>query len=75
MFGISDLLGVQNRYSVHIKFPERAAVNGTDNDPEENGESPTTTENEDQPKKCDIILITGKDEQAELAKQALLVSI
>ena len=60
---------------MHIKFPERAAVNGTDNDPEENGESPTPPENEDQPKKCDIILITGKDEQAELAKQALLVSI
>ena len=28
---------------------------------------------EQEPKKCDIILITGKEDQVELAKQALLV--
>jgi hypothetical protein len=69
--------GVQNNFNVHIRFPERAAVNGTENGdhPTMNGDSPTPpAENEDGVKKCDIIQITGKIEQAELAKQALLVS-
>ena len=64
---------------MHIRFPERAAaVNGTDNGehPTMNGDSPTPpAENEDGVKKCDIIQITGKLEQVELAKQALLVSV
>ena len=69
--------GVQNRCNVHIRFPERAAVNGTENGdhPTTNGDSPTPpAENEDGVKKCDIIQITGKVEQVELGKQALLVS-
>ncbi|XP_028393842.1 vigilin-like [Dendronephthya gigantea] len=69
--------GVQNRFNVHIRFPERssAAVNGSPSDdhPTVNGDGPTSpTGNEDGVKKCDIIQITGKIEQAELAKQALL---
>lgn len=62
---------------MHIRFPERSpAANGPVNDdhPTVNGDSPTSpTENEGCVKKCDIIQITGKIEQAELAKQALLV--
>ena len=72
-----EIPGVQNRFNVHIRFPERAAVNGTDNgdQPTMNGDSPTPpAENEAGVKKCDIIQITGKIEQVELAKQALLVS-
>lgn len=52
-------------------------MNGTDNgdQPTMNGDSPTPpAENEAGVKKCDIIQITGKIEQVELAKQALLVS-
>jgi hypothetical protein len=75
---LPEILGVQNQFNVHIRFPERAAVNGTDNDehPTTNGDSSPTppAENEEGVKKCDIIQITGKLEQVELAKQALLVS-
>ena len=73
-----EFAGVQNSFNVHIRFPERAAVNGTENGEHAtmNGDSPTPpAENEDGTKKCDIIQITGKVEQVELAKQALMVRL
>ena len=74
---ILKIPGVQNSFSVHIKFPERAALNGTDNGEHPvNGDSPTPpAENEDGVKKCDIIQITGKIENVDLAKQKLLVGL
>lgn len=72
---ILKIPGVQNRCNVHIKFPERAALNGTDNGEHPmNGDSPTPPA-EDGVKKCDIIQITGKIERVELAKQELLVGL
>lgn len=57
---------ITSRNSVQIKFPERAVPNGNADENAVNGDvSPRPG--------CDIIMITGKQENAEKAKQELLV--
>lgn len=56
-----------SRNAVQIKFPDRDSGKNTVNgDAEENGDTPAS------PRKCDIIVITGKKEDAETAKNDLL---
>lgn len=69
---------VTSQYNVQIKFPDRdpaakgqGMVNGSSSPVEVNGDeagSPPAS-----PRKCDIITITGSKDNAEAAKEALLV--
>ena len=59
---------VTSRNNVQIKFPDRAVPNGNVEEPAENGDvSPRPS--------SDIILIKGKQEDAEQAKRELLVIV
>ena len=69
---------VTAQYNVQIKFPDRDAggkgqgmVNGTSSPVEVNGDEPGSPPAS--PRKCDIITIVGSKDNAEAAKQALLV--
>ncbi|KAK3594419.1 hypothetical protein CHS0354_037444 [Potamilus streckersoni] len=64
---------ITRQYEVGIKFPDRP-VNGDDNIP--NGEVNGGREEETEPpKRSDIIIITGKPENCEKAKAALLALV
>ncbi|XP_064459574.1 vigilin-like [Ornithodoros turicata] len=66
---------IQQDHNVHIKFPERS---NRDRDALENGEvngdveAPAENEDPNRVRKEDIIVITGKQEDCEGAKEALL---
>nr|XP_019966399.1 PREDICTED: vigilin-like [Paralichthys olivaceus] len=67
---------ITREHEVQIKFPERddsAAVSGQEPPPQENGE--VSPEAEFVPRKCDIIIISGRAEKCELAKAALLALV
>jgi hypothetical protein len=73
---------VTRDFEVGVKFPDRpvAQQGGGDGPGEDplvpNGDASSegSTDN-DAPRKCDIIIITGKKENCEAAKNALLVSL
>lgn len=81
----SNVQAITQEHNVSIKFPERGAPKAsttTGTTPaatgaggEEEGEEAVLNGEEDKAKKArDVILITGRVENAEAAKQALLVS-
>lgn len=79
----TNVQSIQNEHKVHIKFPERAKTNGNVVDGEHiNGDRASddeTSERSDglspQRKRSDVILISGRREHCEAAKEALLNSI
>ena len=68
---------VTSQYNVQIKFPDRETskgqgmVNGSSSPVEVNGDEPGSPPAS--PRKCDTITIVGSKDNAEAAKQALLV--
>ncbi|XP_034425054.1 vigilin [Hippoglossus hippoglossus] len=67
---------ITREHEVQIKFPERddsAAVSGQEPPPQENGE--VSPEAEFVPRKCDVIVISGRVEKCEPAKAALLALV
>ncbi|XP_058479525.1 vigilin [Solea solea] len=61
-------------HEVQIKFPERDdSAAGQEPPPQENGE--VSPEAEFVPRKCDIIIISGRVEKCEMAKVALLALV
>ena len=71
-----NVQGVTSQYGVQIKFPARGLATGEE-EPEVNGTGPAAEDGVSpptSPRKCDVILITGKKENAEGARQALEVS-
>ncbi|KAL7977697.1 hypothetical protein Chor_009646 [Crotalus horridus] len=61
-------------HDVLVKFPERDDNSGEwDGESQENGD--VTPELDTSPRKCDIILISGRKEKCEAARSALLVTI
>lgn len=62
--------GITSEFDVHIKFPDRNAIDETN---EVNGDEPET--NGDTVRQSDIIRITGLPEKCEAAKQALIDQI
>lgn len=69
---------VTSEHNVQIKFPDRdpanrgqGMMNGNSSPVEENGEAPGSPPAS--PRKCDVITIIGSKDNAEAAKQALLV--
>jgi len=64
--------------NVQIKFPEReqtdenAANTSGENEGMVNGSAPSSPDTEEAPKKCDIILIHGRSDHAQAAKDALM---
>lgn len=65
---------ITKNFNVGIKFPDKPAPpaqNGAA-EPVVNGDAAAEEEPSSEPKKCDIIIITGKAENCEGAKQALL---
>ena len=75
--GGSNVKDVTTRNNVLIKFPQRPQSNGNADENAENGEKAEKAENgETSPRSpSDIILITGTKENAEKAKEELLVSL
>ncbi|KAI1301765.1 Vigilin [Halotydeus destructor] len=77
----TNVQGIQNQHKVHIKFPERAKQNG--NAEHVNGDSKASDDDASvksehvaaSPKRSDVILITGRQEDCDAAKEALLASI
>ena len=68
-----NVQNVTSSHNVQIKFPERDMVNGSPDSHEAvNGD--TEHEPPPSPRKCDIIVITGKKDDCEAAKEDLLVS-
>ncbi|XP_028284938.1 vigilin [Parambassis ranga] len=65
---------ITREHEVQIKFPERDdSAAGQDASLQENGE--VSPEAEFVPRKCDIIVISGRAEKCELAKAALLALV
>ncbi len=64
---------VTSQFEVGIKFPDRNpnAEQAEEGELVVNGDSNGDAHEEDKPKKCDTILITGKKENCEQAKEAL----
>ena len=60
------------KYNVMIKFPERPVANGNAQHEEAEGEVEGEAESQS-PRPCDIIVISGKKDQVEAAKAALMV--
>ncbi|GCB83207.1 hypothetical protein scyTo_0023736 [Scyliorhinus torazame] len=61
-------------HDVQIKFPERDENQGPDLHPQENGDlNPDLREGEQAPRKCDVIVVSGRKEKCEAAREALLV--
>ncbi|XP_031553878.1 vigilin-like [Actinia tenebrosa] len=60
---------ITSRHNVQIKFPDRATPT---EDGAVNGDSDGMNGDTHQPKKCDVIVVTGKKEEAEAAKADLL---
>jgi predicted PilT family ATPase len=74
--GGTNVREITKKYEVGIKFPDKPAPPvqngaGEDEAPMMNGEA-NGEEESNGPKKCDIIIITGKAENCENAKQALM---
>ncbi|XP_064409090.1 vigilin isoform X2 [Latimeria chalumnae] len=64
---------VTRDYDVQIKFPDREDNPGQDTHPQENGD--VSIELDPTPKKCDLILISGRKEKCEAARNALLALV
>ncbi|KAJ8416658.1 hypothetical protein AAFF_G00325360 [Aldrovandia affinis] len=60
-------------HEVHIKFPERDESAGVEPLPQENGDAGPDAEFV--PRKCDIIIISGRAEKCEPARAALLALV
>ena len=79
----NNVQSIQNEYKVHIKFPERPKANGNAVENEQvNGDGGSDDESEKsdglspkRSKRADVILISGRKESCEAAKEALLASI
>ncbi|XP_061768431.1 vigilin [Nerophis ophidion] len=70
----SRIQHLTREHEVQIKFPEREdALAGLEGSPQENGDVPP--EVEFVPRKCDMIMISGRAEKCELAKVALLALV
>ena len=71
----SNVQGITQEHNVSIKFPERASPHNAPPPAEEpvvNGEEEEHKKKLSNPR--DIIVITGRTENVEAAKQALMVS-
>ncbi|XP_072349563.1 vigilin isoform X2 [Scyliorhinus torazame] len=63
-------------HDVQIKFPERDENQGPDLHPQENGDlNPDLREGEQAPRKCDVIVVSGRKEKCEAAREALLALV
>ncbi|XP_005104751.1 vigilin [Aplysia californica] len=70
--GGANVREITKQYDVGIKFPDKPVQNGTPaEEPLVNGEA-NGEEGTEGSRKCDTIIITGKPENCENAKQALL---
>ena len=69
----ANVQNVTTSNNVQIKFPDREMANGSPDMHEAvNGDAELTPP--PSPRKCDIIIITGKKDDCEAAKEDLLVS-
>uniref|UniRef100_A0ACB8EWQ4 Uncharacterized protein n=1 Tax=Sphaerodactylus townsendi TaxID=933632 RepID=A0ACB8EWQ4_9SAUR len=64
---------ITREHDVQIKFPERDDNAGSEAQSQENGS--VSPELDSAPRKCDIILISGRKEKCESARSALLVLV
>ncbi|XP_078389931.1 vigilin isoform X3 [Cetorhinus maximus] len=73
----SKVQQITRDYDVQIKFPERDENQaGPDLHPQENGDlNSDLREVEHAPRKCDIIVISGRKEKCEAAREALLALV
>ncbi|XP_041034797.1 vigilin isoform X3 [Carcharodon carcharias] len=73
----SKVQQITRDYDVQIKFPERDENQaGLDLHPQENGDlNSDLREVEHAPRKCDIIVISGRKEKCEAAREALLALV
>ncbi|CAH1240049.1 HDLBP [Branchiostoma lanceolatum] len=79
----SRVQAVTSEFEVGIKFPDRrteepsspTSPNGTGEEAVVNGDAASQESGEGEPKKSDIILITGNKDRCELAKAALLALV
>lgn len=73
----SNVQGITQEHNVSIKFPERVAKNNSSSPPDDGSPPTAVNGGEDYQEKAsqrDVIVITGRVENVEAAKQALLVS-
>ncbi|XP_060710804.1 vigilin-like isoform X2 [Hemiscyllium ocellatum] len=72
----SKVQQITRDYDVQIKFPERDENQGLDLHPQENGDlNSDLRETEHVPRKCDVIVISGRKEKCEGAHEALLALV
>ncbi|XP_077866398.1 vigilin-like, partial [Saccoglossus kowalevskii] len=81
----SKVQAITSEYEVGIKFPDRnmnmnAESNGNNGngepiEPVVNGDGGSENSEDDKPKKCDTIIITGKQDNCDRAKAALLALV
>ncbi|XP_062305894.1 vigilin [Osmerus eperlanus] len=64
---------ITREHEVQIKFPERDDSTGQEPPPQENGDA--SPEAEFVPRKCDIIVISGRAEKCDLAKADLMALV
>uniref|UniRef100_UPI00398E5B1B vigilin-like isoform X1 n=1 Tax=Pristiophorus japonicus TaxID=55135 RepID=UPI00398E5B1B len=72
----SKVQQITRDYDVQIKFPERDENQGLELHPQENGDvNSDPREAEPAPRKCDVIVISGRKEKCEGAREALLALV
>ncbi|XP_069775955.1 vigilin-like isoform X2 [Narcine bancroftii] len=72
----SKVQQITRDYDVQIKFPERDDSQGPDHHPQENGDLNSDLRDVDHtPRKCDVIVVSGRKEKCEAAREALLALV